>query len=177
MRSPVVVYGLIPGLIAAALTTVRAWLEVNHPASAKFLSVNLIGLAWVLCVIVVLLRRGESLATWVKTSLAFHIPYRLGQGAVYALALAQEWTKPDGSPVRYRLDVLKDFGADMSPLKVFLMAGVMTSVIFTVISVVLWYLVWAIAFRRRSPVASDAAVMRAAFDPTAPKSRDRMHGA
>ncbi len=157
--TPIVRFGLVPGLILLPLTVLRAWLEVNHPdaAAMKVLSVFALGALWIILSSILMLRAGHSLWSMIKTAAVFAFIYRGAIAAAYALAWAYRWKTPSGGPTRYEVQ-LREFKMpeDASPWLVLVFNWVMPALIHVAFAALVWFIAWAIAFRARRPAVAAA---------------------
>ena len=154
MRPFLVPLVLVPAVLLLVVTVVRAWLEVNAPDTAKFVSANVLSLVWLVAAPIVLLRRGASLGVGIGVAALFLLLFRLPVGIVYGLAIGQGWTVAEtGEPVRYVVQAEADIGADPSPW-IAVAANTLMPVAFGLVPfLVVWIVAWAIAFRGARPLA------------------------
>jgi hypothetical protein len=167
MGSPVVRFGLIPGIVLAALSALRAWMDLNHPAEAKWLSVFLLSAVWLLWMSVTLLRRGAAFITMLKSAAVFSVVVRGAIAVNYALAWTRHWKTSSGDDVRYVKEV-REFAAsgmeipvDASFWRVWAYTALFPMVIHTAFACLVWFVAWSIAFRDKRPAVRAAATTTA----------------
>lgn len=110
MKAPAaVVFGLLPALATVPVTALRAWLEVRRPDVAWIgvVSAFVPAIAWLTYLGVRAARRGGSFKELIGTAALFALVNRGAIGAAYALAWTVPWTRPDGGPTRYALQVME----------------------------------------------------------------------
>jgi hypothetical protein len=161
---PVIAYGLIPGLVAATLTALRSWLEIERPESAatKLISVFVLALVWLFVAAALMLRRGASLKSYVGVAAVFALVYRAAVAVPYALAWTQKWRTASGAPTRYETQIAEmaqggmPITADSGFFAVWAPVTAFPTVVHIVFAVVAWFIVWAVAFRGKRPAVAAA---------------------
>lgn len=164
--SPIVKkFVVLPAVVLAVVTAVRAWLQVNHPhhAITPLLSVVVVHFLMAIVYAPLLLRRGLSYPRFVGVLASAILLVRLPIAIVYGLAWANHWTEAGtDTPVRYIRDFLPpnspSLPADAHALVVFAMALLFPVVVMVVLGSISWLISWAVAFRGKRPLGAAAAV-------------------
>jgi hypothetical protein len=157
-------FALIPGLVLPVVTLVRAQLEVRAPAAPITWWVSSTGPTLLLLLVwpALLLRRGMSLGGALVVMFVLLLLARLPISAVYALAWNGHWTVAGTDrPVRYVAQSQSMF-AGVGGFAVFWRTLVGPVVVGTVVSLLVWFVAWRVAFRGKRPLlkASGAAPSR-----------------
>lgn len=157
MNKVLVPYAVVPAAVLILLTVLRSWLEVNSPDSAKFVSVMVLALAWLLVMPSVMLGKGLSLVQGILVTVVFFVLHRAAVGAVYALAWSGQWTVAGTeTPVRYVAQTRAQ-SPEASAMLVFLQNTFAPVLFAVVVLLIVWTITWAVAFRGKRGFAGAAA--------------------
>jgi hypothetical protein len=156
--SPLILrFGIVPGLALLPLTLLRVWLELRHPDSpaVKFASVTVAANLFILFAAILLLRRGISFPRFLAAMATFTLVARLPIAIAYAMAWSQQWTTPDGAPVRYVQDLLTLKVEPGTSAALVFAANLGIGFVFNMVfATLVWFIAWAIAFRGKRPPCS-----------------------